>query len=189
MAKITGLTSNTPKNLLLGAGAFFKNYDVTTDTPATAATKLIGATQGGGTFSAVPTVRQIAVDGSKTNVKGLQTIDEWVVTMTANVKEVTADSIVLALGAGTKASSTTPAGTKVTANDDISDDDYIDNITWIGSLNDGSKMVAIVLKNGLSINGLTVTPADKNEAVIPVTITGNYDLDDLDTAPFEIYFL
>ena len=83
---ISGVTSNTTKHLQLDAGAFLKNYDVTQDTWATAkGTKLIGATAGGGSFSAVPTIRRIEVDGVKGATKGFEALDEWVVTMTANV--------------------------------------------------------------------------------------------------------
>lgn len=186
---ITGLTSATPSNLLLDAGAFFKNFVVGTDTPATASAKLLGATDGGGTFSAVPTVRQVSVDGGKTNVKGLQTIDEWVATMSINLKEHTLDNIKLALGACTVGTAQNPTGyTKVTGNEDFADTDYVDNITWVGTIKGKTKPVIIVLKNALSINGLNLTVADKGEATIPVTITGNYALDKLDEAPFEIYY-
>lgn len=186
---ITGVTSTTPTKLLLGAGAFFKNYDPATDTPATAAAKLIGATQGGGSFSAVPTIRKIEIDGVKGNVKGLQTIDEWVVTLTSNVKEISVDSIKLALGAATSSASTTPAGySKITGNADISNSDYLTNLTWVGTLSGSDKPVIIVVENALSMNGLSLSVADKNEAVIPITVTGNYDDSDLETPPFEIYY-
>ena len=100
MTVFSGFTANTPKHLQLDAGAFLKNYDVSQDTWATAkATKLIGATQGGGSFSAAPTVRAIEVDGVKGNAKGMEALDAWTVTLTANVKEITAESIKLALGA------------------------------------------------------------------------------------------
>ena len=67
----SGFTAGTAKHLQLDAGAFLKNYDPTQDTWETAkATKLIGATSGGGSFSAVPTVRRIEVDG----VKGVYTV-------------------------------------------------------------------------------------------------------------------
>ena len=47
--RITGFTETTMKNRQTGAGAYFKNYDIETDTftTAVAAGKLIGATQGG----------------------------------------------------------------------------------------------------------------------------------------------
>lgn len=186
---ITGLTSKTPQNLLLGAGAFFKNYDVKIDTPETATAKLLGATQGGGSFNAVPTVRQITVDGGKTNVKELETIDDWVVTMVVNAKEITANNIALALGAVKSEDAETPAGyQKITGKEDFEQSDYQDNITWIGKLKGNDKPVVIVIKNALSLNGLSLSVADKNEATVPITLTGHYSLDNLDEVPFEIYY-
>ena len=189
--KITGLTSKTPENLLLDAGAFFLNYDPATDTPETASAKLIGATQGGGSFSAVPTVRQHEVDGAPTNTAGLETIDDWVVTMVANAKEVTADNLQLALGAAKSEASLSggPEGySKISGKSAIEDGDYKDNITWIGKLKGSQKPVMILLKKALSLNGLTLTVADKNDAVIPITLTGHYSLDDLETPPYEIFY-
>lgn len=189
MGLITGLTSKTPQNLLLGAGAFFKSYDVKTDTPEKAEAKLLGATQGGGSFNAVPTVRQIAVDGGKTNVKELETIDDWVVTMVVNAKEITADNIALALGAVKSEDAEGPTGyKKITGKEDFEQSDYQDNITWIGKLKGNDKPVVIVIKNALSLNGLSLSVADKNEATVPITLTGHYSLDKLDEVPFEIYY-
>lgn len=189
MKKITGITAKTPDRLLLNAGAFFKNYNPETDTVDKAKTKLIGATQGGGSFSAVPTVRPIEIDGASGNIKGMSVIDDWTVTMTANVKEVTVDSMKLALGAATAETSTAPAGyTKISGKSDFEDEDYQDNITWVGTLKGSDKPVIIVLKNALSTNGLSLTVADKGEAVIPITLTGHYDSMDTDTAPFDIYY-
>ena len=189
MKKITGITAKTPERLLLNAGAFFKNYNPETDTVDTAKAKLIGATQGGGSFSAVPTVRPIEVDGASGNIKGMSTIDDWTVTMTANVKEVTVDSLKLALGAATTETPTAPTGyTKISGKPDFEDEDYQDNITWVGTLKGSDKPVIIVLKNALSTNGLSLTVADKGEAVIPITVIGHYDSMDTDTAPFDIYY-
>lgn len=187
----SGFTAGTAKHLQLDAGAFLKNYDPNTDTWETAkATKLIGATAGGGSFSAVPSVRRIEVDGVKGAAKGLETIDEWTVTMTANVKEVTVDSIKLSLGAASdEATSSAPSNyTKITGKNEIGDADYLDNLTWVGRLSGSNKPVIIVVKNALSTNGLTISFADKAEGVIPVTVTGHYTQDDLETPPFDIYY-
>lgn len=189
--KISGFTAGTAKRLLLDAGAFFKNYDVATDTFDTAVTagKLIGATQGGGSFSAVPTVRRIEIDGVKGAAKGLEVIDEWVVTITASVKEVSVDSLRLALATARESTPEAPAGyTKITAAPDIAEEDYLDNLTWVGRLSGSDKPVIIIVKNALSTNGLSLTMADKAEAVIPVTVTGHYDAANLDEVPFEIYY-
>ena len=188
----SGLTTNSPKHLQLDAGCFFKNYNINTDTPATASAKLIGATAGGGSFSAVPTIRQIEVDGKRGAVKGLETIDDWVVTMTANVKEITADVLKLALATGSSTAFTASAAsagyTKVVASSEIADSDYIDNITWIGRISGSQNPIIIVVKNVLATNGLTLTVADKAEGVIPVTLTAHYPISDMETPPFEIYY-
>lgn len=191
MSLFSGLTANTAKHLQLDAGAFYKNFTVGTDTPETAAGKLIGATAGGGSFSAVPTIRQIEVDGKKGAVKGFEALDEWVVTLTANVKEITAELMKIALAAGTLATTGTgvPTGYSVVgAGSELSDSDYLENITWIGRLSGSNTPLIITVNNVLATNGLTLTTADKTEGVIPVTFTGHYTISDLETPPFKIYY-
>lgn len=181
-----GLSTNTPNYLLLGAGAFYKGWVVGTDTPTTAASKLLGATDGGGSFSAAPAIRQVSVDGAPGPVKGLEVIDGWTATLTANVKEVTLDNLELALTPYTTA--TVTGGTQLKTGHDIVDGDYATNITWVGSLSGKTNPVIIVLKNALSMNGLSLSFQDKNEAVIPLTITAHYPLADLETPPFEVIY-
>ena len=192
---ISGVTSNTSKHLQLDAGAFLKNYDPTQDTWATAkATKLIGATAGGGSFAAVPTIRRIEVDGVKGATKGFEALDEWQVTMTANVKELTADLLKMALATGSYAGAKSPSSetsnnyNKITASNELADSNYLTNITWVGRLSGSSIPVIIVLKNALCTNGLTLTTQDKNEGVVALTLTGHYDPSNLDDPPFEIYY-
>lgn len=186
----TGFSANTAKKLLLDAGAFVKDYDPSTDTWDTIKdTKVIGATQGGGSFSAVPTIRRIEIDGVKGAAKGLEALDEWVVTITANVKEVSAETISLALAASTTTPSETPADySKITAKNEIALDNYLKNIAWIGRLSGSATPVIIVVKNALCTNGLSLTMADKAEGVIALTFTGHYDPEELDSPPFEIYY-
>ena len=184
---IRGLTSATAQKLLLGAGAFYKNFNVNSDTPATASAKLLGATDGGGTFAVTNNIRQVSVDGAPNDVKGLKVSDGYTVTLTANVKEITADNIKLAIGAASTTSMTSISATKITGKD-IENSDYIDNITWAGTLSGSDKPVYIVIKNALSLNGLNLTVSDKNEATLPITINGHYDLSDLDTPPFEVIY-
>ena len=191
----SGVTTTTSKKLQLDAGAFLKNYDVASDTWETAkATKLIGATAGGGSFSAVPTIRRIEVDGVKGATKGFEALDEWVVTMTANVKEITADAIKMALATGSSTSVKSPSSAttsnynKIIASNDIADTDYIGNITWVGRLSGSQLPVIIVLKNALCTNGFTLTTQDKSEGVVAITLTGHYDPTDLSVVPFEIYY-
>lgn len=191
----TGVTANTSKHLQLDAGAFFKNFDPATDTYATAAaTKLIGATAGGGSFAAVPTIRRIEVDGLKGVTKGYETIDEWEVTLTANVKELTVGALELALATGSHTSVKSPSSEtsnnyeKIVAANDIADSNYTTNVAWVGRISGSSLPVIIIVKNALCTNGLTLTTADKAEGVVSLTLTGHYTVSDLDTPPFEIYY-
>ena len=183
---VRGLSTNTPSKLLLGAGAFYKNWDVGTDTPANATSKLLGATDGGGTFAAVPAIRQVSVDGAPGPVKELEVVDGWTATLTANIKEIAAENLELALTPFTTA--TVTGGMKITAGHDLVSADYATNITWVGTLSGKTNPVIIVLKNALSLNGLNLTFQDKNEAVIPLTITAHYPLSDLETPPFEVIY-
>ena len=190
----TGVTANTAKHLQLDAGAFFKNFDPATDTFASASSKLIGATAGGGSFAAIPTIRRIEVDGLKGATKGYEALDEWQVTLTANVKELTVGALELALTTGSHTSVKSPSSEtsnnyeKIVAANDIADSNYTTNVTWVGRLSGSNLPIIIVVKNALATNGLTLTTADKSEGVVAMTLTGHYTVSDLETPPFEIYY-
>lgn len=186
----SGYTAETPKSLLLDAGAFFKNFYVGTDTfeSAVAAGKLLGATQGGGNFAAIPTIRKVEVDGVKGPAKGMEVIDEWIVTLTANVKEVKRSTIQAALAASSVDTTTSADYDIVSAKNEILLTDYIDNITWVGKLSGTNDPVIIQVYNALNTNGLTVNVADKAEAVLALTFTGHYEDTNLDKPPFDIYY-
>lgn len=188
MGVFTGLTNKTKENIQLDAGALYKNFNVASDTPATATAKLIGATEGGGQLSFVPEVRQIPVDGAKGPVKGFEVIDSWTATLTATLKELKPDNIKLALGAATVTSSTSPAGyQKIVPDENFEDSDYLTNVTWIGKLLGSDDPVMIVLKNALCLNGFNLQVADKTEGTVPVVLTAHYDVTDLSAIPVEFY--
>lgn len=197
MKTISGFTNKTPKHLMLDAGAFFKNFDVSKDTFATAkaAGKLLGATSGGGEFSAVPEIRQVEVDGVKGRAKGLETLDSWEVYIKATFIELSADVLATMLTTGktetvADVDSKVKGYTKISATQKIELTDYIDNIVWIGTLSGSDEPVIIEIRNGLDTDGLTLTFADKSETTSDATFYGHYDEDDIDndTPPFTIYY-
>lgn len=190
MRKFSGFTKSTQQNLLLNAGAYFKNYDVEKDTYDTAvkAGKLLGATRGGGQFNAVPTVRQIEVDGVSGRAKGMEVIDDWDVSLQANVLEIKKETIVSALIASEVTNASVEGYEKITAKQMIELDDYIDNITWIGTISGSDLPVIIVVKNVLNTGGLQVKTEDKNESVLSMQFYGHYEQGELDSPPFEIYY-
>lgn len=189
MKTYSGFTDNTAESLLLDAGAFFKNYHMEEDTFETAveAGKLLGATQGGGEFNATPDVRQIEIDGVKGRAKGLENIDSWEVSLAANVVEVTKEAICTSLCAS-KVDGSMEDYDKIMAKNNIELDDYIENITWVGTLSGSEKPVIIQVYNALNTEGLKLTPQDKSEGVLAMTFHGHYDQKDLQTPPFAIFY-
>lgn len=190
MKKYSGFTTETAKSLLLNAGAYFKNFDVGTDDfdSAVTAGKLIGATKGGGEFSAVPEIRQIEVDGVAGRAKGLETIDSWDIYLKANVLEVKEATIQSGLAASSVDTSTNTDYDIITASNNLEVSNYIDNITWVGTLSGSDKPVIIQIFNALNTEGLKFSTTDKAEATISLTFYAHYTQDDLDTPPFKIYY-
>lgn len=190
MKKYSGFTTETAKSLLLNAGAYFKNFNVGTDDfdSAVTAGKLIGATKGGGEFSAVPEIRQIEVDGVAGRAKGLETIDSWDIYLKANVLEVKEATIQSGLAASSVDTSTNTDYDIITASNNLEVSDYIDNITWVGTLSGSDKPVIIQIFNALNTDGLKFSTTDKAEATISLTFYAHYTQDDLDTPPFKIYY-
>lgn len=186
----SGFTAQTAENLLLDSGAFFANFDIASDTfeSAVAAGKLIGATRGGGEFSATPEIRAIEIDGVKGKAKGLQVIDSWAVTITANVLEVTRDGLARALTASEIDTDSNLIYDIIKAKNYIELTDYITNITWIGKKSGTAEPVIIQVYNVINTSGITLTTQDKNEAVIAMTFEGHYDADQLDNPPFAIFY-
>ena len=191
-----GITKKTVENLQLDAGAFFKNFIVGEDTYASAkaAGKIIGATDGGGSFRAVAAIRQITVDGAGTRVKGFANVDGWEVALGFTLKEMTTDALKDALGLAdfNKNEEDKLDGYDViTGRMSIEDGDFIENVTWVGCLSGSDKPIYIQLTSGFNEDGLTFNMQDKSEGSIACTFYGYNSLEeymqDEVKPPFKIY--
>ena len=190
MQTYSGFNSQTAQNLLLDAGALFVNFDVNTDTFETAQSKLLGATTGGGTFEAKPTIRDVKVDGVKGKAKGLQILDNWSVTYQSKILEFRKETFQRALAAAVT-TATTLAGknyTKIQAKNQIDLTDYIDNITWVGTISGSNEPMIIQIFNVLSSDGLKISPKDSSDIEADVKFEGHYDANQLQSPPFAIYY-
>ncbi|MBC3796433.1 chitobiase/beta-hexosaminidase C-terminal domain-containing protein [Acetobacterium tundrae] len=189
----TGYNPKTMENLHTGAGAFFKNFNVGVDTYDSARTggKLLGATQGGGEFKAVADIRNVEIDGLPGKGKGTEIIDSWDVSLAMTFIETTPETLALSLGAADI--DTTSNGTYdiIQGRNGFDDSDYIDNITYIGTLTGSVEPIIIQVFNALSTDGLDIKVEDKKEGAIPVTVYGHYEDNgdgSLDAPPFKIYY-
>jgi hypothetical protein len=198
---ITPVRPQTFENLQLNAGAVVKNFNVSTYTDYSTlkealfaavkdSTKALGATRGGGTFTATPTMRSIEADGKRYEFKGSTVIDAWDIKLTATLMEITPDNFTLSLGTAEKAEDKTfTVGKKTTIKlrTSIKDEDYIQNLVWFGDTSKG--FVAIALDNALNNTGVTLTFSDKGEGTIPVEFHAYQDtVENNEYAPCAIYF-
>ena len=199
--RVTAVRPQTFERLQLNAGAFLKNFDLSTYTEYNAleealfaaikdGAKTLGATRGGGTFTASPTMRSIEADGKRYEFKGSTVIDAWDIKLTATLMEVTPDNFMLALGTAEKTedkSFTTGKKTAIKLRTNIEDSDYIQNLVWFGNTSKG--LVAIVLDNALNNTGVTLTFSDKGEGTLPVEFHAYQDTaENNEYAPCAIYF-
>lgn len=193
MKKFHGFSGGTAKKIVLDVGAFFAGYDVTKSYEENvAAGKRIGATQGGGGFTATPDRRVIRADGLPENLIGMDETNFWVPTMNVKMLEQDAANLKRALGMADVKSVQLKNGNykKITPRDHTEESDYLDNITYAGRIRGSSFPVLIVLEKALNIGGLGWTFADRSETISDVTFTGHYYLMEKDTlseAPFAIY--
>lgn len=191
MSKIySGLTSATAEKLILDVGAYFKNYIIGTDTfeSAVAAGKLLGATRGGGSFTAIPEIKPIEVDGAPDNTKGLMRIIRFDVKIAAQLLEISAETLAATLAAGRTDKTTNAIYEIITGSNRLELTDYVDNITWVGTLSGTAEPVIIQIYNALNMQGLTLNTTNKDEVVTAIEFTGNYAPDDLESPPFVIYY-
>lgn len=169
-----GVTKQTAERMLLDAGAIYKNLKKE-DGEWTG--EALGATSGGNEFVVEIEQRQPEIDGIKTRIKGLSFVEEHESHLVVNLKELTAKNIQLAIGPADIDESGEEFDV-ITGRTTIEDDDYLENIAYVGRLSGSKKPVIIILKNALSAEGFTLGSEDNDEAVVPITFNAYVDFDD-----------
>lgn len=194
---ITSLRPETFDNLQLNAGVFLVNFDASTYTDAAAledgilaalenGENILGATIGGGTFNATPSIRTIEADGMRYPVIGSTVNDMWTVKLNTTLKEVTPANFQRAL-ISCDMDTSKASVTVLTVRTDIEEKDYIPKLSWVGDTSKG--FVMIELDNALNLAGASFTFTDKGEGTLPVEFQAHVsELDQMDKAPFRVYF-
>lgn len=185
----TGYTSNTKKRFVLGEGAIFKNFVVGTDTYESAKTagKLLGATQGGSTFTAKANIRNIEIDGIAGKVTDLDEIDSWDVSLETTFIETSVATICAALGAATTDATAVDDYTKIVGKTDFASSDYFTNIVFVGSMSGSDDPIILEIKNAIGNGELSINIKNNDEGKIPVTFEGRYSIETLGSVPFAIW--
>lgn len=187
----TGYTNKTSKRYIINAatvytGLKFEDGKFTGD--------LHGATSGGVTLTIEQEYRDIEVDGTgHVKVKDNKVLESANATVTANMKEITAETIRRSLNGSIADASAeeAPEGYKVIRSKRyLEDKDYLENIAIAGRLSGTNEPVIAVLDNALCTSGLEVAMEDNNEAVIEQVYEAHATEEQLnaDELPWRIYY-
>ena len=190
MAILSAFTKNTAKNMQLDAGLLVKRLtNILNFDGNILDEQKLGATSGGASFSATPEMRNIfeGIDGAKGNYKDGNVIDNWEITLTATVKEMTAKNLQLAM-ATADIKSDDDKFDVLTPRMEVKSTDYIDNICWLGTMNGSTEPMIIELKNVMNTNGISFTAEDKGSGSVELELKAHFDLSKPDEVPFNIYF-
>ena len=181
-----GVTANTPKNILFGAGTIHKGLKYE-GTAWNFTESLVGATNGGSKLSIVPEVYEVPVDGALVATKGLTVKTGETATLEINFAELSAD-IIMAATIGAKGTSDVTTHDMIESKAAIEEGDYWENIAFVGKTLDGKNIIAI-LPNALCTSGFEQEGKNKEGAVGKYTFKCHAELtSDLDTLPWKIYY-
>lgn len=182
----TGVTTNTPKNIMFGAGTIHKGLKYA-DGSWNFAESLMGATSGGSKLSIIPEVTKIEVDGALVATKGLSVKTGETGTMEINFIELTKE-IIQAATFGQDGTSEDATYDLIESKASIAEGDYWENIAFVGKTLEGKNIIAI-MDNALCTSGFEQEGKNKEGAIGKYTFECHADLDsDLDTLPWHIYY-
>ena len=185
--KSSGITPNTPKTVMLGAGTIHRGLQFT-ENAWNFAESLICATSGGSKLSIVPEFYDVPVDGALVKVKGLTVKVGETASLEINPIELTGDILSMAVIADSKESEIATGYTELTSRANIGDGDYLENMAYVGKTIDGSPII-ILFDYAMCTSGLELEGKNKEAAVPKFTFECFADLSpDADTLPWHIYF-
>lgn len=187
-----GITTNTPKNILFGAGTIHKGLEFTAGVGETAgswnfAESLLCATGDGNSLTIEPEITDIEVDGAWVKVEQLQVKTGETATMEITPVEITPE--ILKMGLIAQEGTSDATGFDVLESKEIiAAGDYIDNLGYVGTRIDGTPII-IIFERALCTSGLELGGSDK-EATKPsmtfecvASIEGNHRV-----LPYHIYY-
>lgn len=183
----TGVSANTPKNIMFGAGTIHKGLKYTSNAWNFDST-IVGATSGGSKLSIVPEITNIEVDGALVKAKGLTVKTGETASMEINFIELTKDIIKTATIGADGTSDDATNYDVIQSKAAIAEGDYWENIAFVGKTLEGKNIIAI-MDNALCTSGFEQEGKNKEGAVGKYTFECHADLtSDLDKLPWHIYY-
>lgn len=193
--KFTQVATDAFQKLQLNAGVILTEFDPTS--PTLDKSKIFGATSGGVSFATNPEYVDFGedIDNVPPNTKQLKRLQSVNPVMSGTLKTAstaTAKSLMAAADI---------SGNKITPRATLVDSDFIDDIWWVGDYSDvnvdraasgggtagSAGFMAIHMMNVLSTQGLQLQSNDDGKGDFAFELTAHYDLEDIDTLPYEVY--
>lgn len=149
---------------------------------------VLGATNGGNKLSIVPEITSIEVDGAVVEIKGLTQKTGESATLEINLAQQTIESIKRAI-VGQEVESLIKGYAQIQTKSLIELSDYLDNIAYVGTMTDGTEIIAI-LENAICSSGLEIEGKNKETAVVKTTFKSTADFASgvYDTLPVYIFY-
>lgn len=185
-----GITKETPSNIPLGAGAWFKNltYEEGTGWGGT----VLGATSGGSSIKITPEISNIEIDGAVALAKGLAVMQGGTGEAEVNFAEINKDILTMTtLGevVSGEGGNAVEGFDCIQTKNAITEGDYITNLGFVGYTADQSKQIIVVMDYALCTSGLQFDAKNKENTVVKATFTAYGDLEtNLDRVPIRIYY-
>ena len=179
-----GVTENTPKDILLGAGTYHKGLKFANGKWEGTC---IGATTGGGKVSIEGEYKDIELDGALVLVKGLTVKQGGKASIEATLAELNGDNIKLATNF--KEGVTDAEGYAMFVDKpNIDEGDYTDGFGFVGKTI-GGKDIIIIFESALCKSAFELEAKNKENATIKVVMEAYaQNQGDLDTIPVKIYY-
>lgn len=185
--KSSGITANTPKTVMLGAGTIHKGLTFA-DSAWNFEESLICATSGGSKLSIVPEFYDVPVDGALVKVKGLTVKVGETATLEINPIEMKPEILNMAVIGDEKESETATGYMEMTSRAIINEGDYVEKLGYVGKTIEG-KPIIIIFDHALCTSGLELEGKNKEAAVPKFTFECFADLSpEADTLPWHIYY-
>lgn len=180
-----GVTENTPKNILLGAGTYHKGLKYE---DGKFVGTCIGATSGGGKVSIEGEYLDIEIDGMKVLVKGFTVKNGGKASIEASIAELSGENIKMATNF-TESESDAEGYSLFVDKPNIEEGDYTDGFGFVGKTANDQKDIIIIFESSLCKQAFELEPKNKENAVLKVVMEAYAEnAGDLDTLPVKIYY-
>jgi hypothetical protein len=188
--KTHGITESTPKNLLLGAGAFYKDLVYAEDTGWSGT--VLGATSGGGQVNLTPEYLDLGIDfidGATVSVDGLIFKVADVAEMVVNMTEITEANLTGVLHLQEDTTETVEGYKKFISVKNLGTDAFIDNVAYVGTLTSGEQII-VRFPKAVCKGALALSTTNKEVSTYEVTFSAvaPFEQTDLEHLAYEIYY-